>query len=206
MQVIGLTGGIATGKSTVARMFAALGAQTASADEDARAVVEPGSPTLAAVFAAFPGVRHPDGTLDRAALGARVFSDPAARKTLEGITHPAIFERMQERAARARASGEGVLVYEVPLLYEKDRQRMFDAVVAVLTSPEKQAERLQAREAAAGRAALTPEGIAERLSAQMPPEEKARRADYVVRTDVPLEETEAEVRRVWEQITGVEPR
>jgi dephospho-CoA kinase len=204
LKVIALTGGIAAGKSTVARMFAALGAQTASADEDARAVVEPGSPTLAAVFAVFPEVRRADGTLDRSALGARVFSDPAARKTLENITHPAIFMRMRERTSQARAGGEGVLVYEVPLLYEKSREEMFDAVVAVLASSEKQAERLQAREAAAGRAALTPEQIAERLSAQMPPEEKARRADYVIRTDVPLMETEEQVRRVWEEITGGE--
>jgi dephospho-CoA kinase len=203
VKVIGLTGGIASGKSTVAAMFAELGARVASADADARAVVEPGSPTLAAVFAAFPGARRDDGTLDRAALGARIFADPEARRTLESITHPAIFERMQTEVARARAEdGAGLLVYEVPLLYEKNREGMFDAVVAVLALTEAQAERLQEREARAGRPPLSADAVAERLAAQMPPAEKARRADYVVRTDVGLEETRAQVQAVWEAVTG----
>lgn len=201
MKVMGLTGGIACGKSTVTRMLRDLGAEIASADEDARAVLSPGSQTLADVQAAFPDVFAPDGTLDRAALGTRIFADPAARARLEAIMHPAIFERMQQTVYRARQAGPGVLIYEVPLLFEKERQGLFDAVVAIVAPPDVQARRLQEREALAGRPPLTDEAIAERLGAQMPTHEKARRADYVVRSDVPLDAMRADVARLWETLT-----
>jgi dephospho-CoA kinase len=198
VKIIGLTGGIASGKSTVAKMLAALGATVLSADEDARAVLAPDAPLLAAVFAAFPEVRRADGTLDRAALAARIFADPDAREHLESLTHPAIIARMRGAVAAARAdSRPGILVYETPLLYEADLESLFDAVVVVYCPPEVQAERLQAREAAAGRPPLTPEQIADRLAAQLSAEEKARRADYVVRSDVSVEETRAQVERLW---------
>lgn len=201
MKIVGVTGGIASGKSTVTGMFHALGAETRSADEDARNVLAPGAPALDAVFAAFPDVRRADGSLDRAALAARIFADPADKSRLEAITHPAIIDRMRAAIAAARAQAEtGLLVYEVPLLYERNLVSLFDAIVAVLASPALQAERLQARETAAGRPPLSPAAVAERLAAQMPPEEKARRADYVIRTDLPLAETEAQVRRIWQAI------
>jgi dephospho-CoA kinase len=202
MKVVAVTGGIAGGKSTVIRMLGELGATIHSADEDARAVLAPGSPTLAAVLEAFPEARAADGTIDRAALGARIFGDAEARTRLNALMHPAIRVRMREAIDAARASTiPGVLAYEVPLLYEGGLETWFDWVIAVLASPAHQAQRLQAREAAAGRMPLTPEAIAERLSAQMPPEEKARRADFVVRTDVPLEETRAQAARVWEALS-----
>src|SRR5947209_11389199 len=102
MRVIGLTGGIASGKSTVACMFAELGAVVLSADEIAREVMAPGSPTLDAVRCAFPTTFHPDGTLDRAALGETVFADAEARRRLESITHPPILARITETLARWR--------------------------------------------------------------------------------------------------------
>lgn len=200
MKVIGLTGGIACGKSTVSRILAELGAQTASADEDARAVLLPGEPTLALVRAEFPNAFRSDSTLDRAALGAQIFADPAARARLEAIMHPAIFERMQATCQAARQAGPGVLVYEVPLLFEKQREGMFDAVVAVVAPPPVQAMRLQERERLAGRPELTAEAIAERLAAQLPTDEKARRADFVIRSEVSMDEMRADVARVWDAL------
>jgi len=202
MKIIGLTGGIASGKSTVTRMFAALGAQIASADTDARAVLEDPA-LLAQVFALFPETRTPENTLHRAALGQRIFADPAARARLEAILHPAIFARMQATIAAARPdTSTPALIYEVPLLYEKNRETLFDTIIAVLSTPAKQAERLQEREAAANRPALTPEQITERLHAQLPPEEKAKRANHVIRTDTTLEQTKEQVEQVWQTLTG----
>lgn len=201
MNIVGLTGGIASGKSTVARMFAALGAITCSADEDARAVLANISPLLGAVLAAFPEAVAQDGGLDRARLGARIFADPDARKRLEGLLHPAIITRMSAAIADARAAdGPGVLVYETPLLFEANLENLFDVVVAVLATPQAQRERLQARERAAGRAPLSASGLADRLTAQLSSEEKACRANYVLRTDGSLAETEAQVRALWQRL------
>jgi len=200
MKIIGLTGGIASGKSTVSRMFQSLGAVTRSADEDARAVLAPGSPLLAAVLAAFPGARRPDGTLDRAKLGAHIFTDPAARTRLEALLHPAIIARMTEAIAAARNAGPGVLVYETPLLFEAGLAPLFDTVIATLATPTLQRDRLQERERAAGRPPLTASGLAKRLAAQLPSDKKAHRAAHIVRTDLPLTETEAQVRRLWESM------
>jgi dephospho-CoA kinase len=204
MKIIGITGGIASGKSTVTRMFEALGGISLSADLDARAVLSEGSPALAEVFTLFPEVRRPDGSLDRAALAARIFSDPSDKKRLESITHPAIISRMRAAIDAARASQEeSILFYEVPLLYERDLADLFDAVIAVLATPSLQAERLQARERAAGRPALSESDITNRLAAQMSPDEKARLADHVIRTDSPLSQTEEQVRQVWNMLTSV---
>lgn len=206
MIIVGVTGGIASGKSTVTKMLAELGAQFRSADDDARAVLQDDPAVLASVRAAFPEARASNGGgIDRAALAARIFSDPAARVHLEQLLHPAIIARMRDAIAAARATDASpVLVYEVPLLYEANLESLFDTVVAVLASPDLQAERLQAREAAAGRPILTPEAIAERFAAQLPPEEKARRADFVVRTDVSLEETRAQARDLWTRWTSAQ--
>jgi dephospho-CoA kinase len=178
-------------------MLADQGAQTRSADEDARTILEEGSPTLAAVLAAFPDTRRVDGSLDRAALAAHIFAESQARERLEAITHPVIIARMTGAIRAARDSGgPGLFVYETPLLYEAGLADLFDAVIAVLATPELQAARLQEREAAAGRPPLLTEAIADRLAAQMPPEEKARRADYIIRTDLSLEETREQVRNI----------
>ncbi len=206
MWVIGITGGIACGKSFVTRLFGEWGARVASADADARAVVAPPSATLGAVFAAFPDVRGADGTLDRAALSARVFGDPEARGRLETILHPAIFARMQSAIDAARSENDSpILAYEVPLLFEKDRAAMFDAVVAVICSPETQGGRIQERERVAGRPPLSPMQLAGRLAAQLPNEEKARRADFVIRTNGAEAETQTQAGAVWAAITGNEP-
>lgn len=200
MIIVGVTGGIAGGKSTVTRMLGGLGAHLRSADEDARAVLAEGSPLLAEVLAAFPEARAEDGSLDRGRLAGRIFADLAARARLEAILHPAIIARMTEAITAARDAGSGVLAYETPLLYEARLEPLFDAVIAVVATPALQRERLQARERAANRDPLTEDELSARLGAQIPPEEKARRADFVVRTDGSLTDTEAQVRRVWERL------
>ena len=200
MIIVGVTGGIAGGKSAVTGMLGALGAQTRSADDDARIVLADGSPLLADVFAVFPEVRAADGSLDRARLAGRIFADPVSRAHLEAILHPAIIARMTEAITAGRGAGPGVLAYETPLLYEARLEPLFDRVIAVLATPALQRERLQARERAAGRDPLTEDELSARLGAQIPPEEKARRADFVIRTDGSLAETEAEVRRIWARL------
>ncbi len=206
MKILGITGGIACGKSFVTGLFARWGARTASADADARTVVLPGSATLEAVLAAFPDARSREGRLDRSRLAARIFGDADARAKLEAVMHPAIFVEMRETIESARSATDApLLAYEVPLLFEKDRAPMFDATLAVVCAPETQAARLQERERTAGRPALSPEQIAERLSAQLPNDEKARRADYVIRTDGTLADTESQARAVWVAVVGSEP-
>jgi dephospho-CoA kinase len=210
VKVVGLTGGIASGKSTVARMFKERGAITASADEDARTVLVPPSLTLDAVFTAFPDVREtvsgePD-RVNRARLAAIIFADKEARIRLNSIMHPAIRVRMRQAIDTARANPQpGLLVYEVPLLFEGNLETWFDATITVLANPTLQAERLQERERIAGRPALTAHQLAERLQAQMPPEEKARRATYVIHTDTSLEETKRQVEAVWEALSDLLP-
>ena len=173
MKIIAVTGGIADGKSTVTRMLGEKGAQTASADDDARAVLAPDSPTLTAVLADFPQARLPHGGVDRAALGAIIFGDDEARARLNALMHPAIRARMRSTIDAARAATQpGVLAYEVPLLYEGGLETWFDAVIAVIANSAVQAERLQQREVTAGRPPLTDSAVAERLSAQLSSESK----------------------------------
>ena len=201
MKIIGLTGGIASGKSTVAQMFAALGAITRSADEDARAVLANDLSLLRAVLVAFPEAASENGGLDRARLGARIFADAPARRRLEALLHPAIIARMGTAITNARTAAEpGVLVYETPLLYEANLEPLFDEVVVVIATPEAQRARLQARARAAGRAPLSDSDLAGRLAAQLSSGEKARRADHVLRTDGSLAETEAQVRALWQRL------
>lgn len=187
MHVWAITGGIACGKSTVSRLFAEQGAQIASADDDARAVLTDGSGTREAVLAAF-------GTLDRAALGKRVFEDPEARKTLNALMHPAIRRRMRATIDAARAEDRlGLLLYEVPLLYEGGLETWFDGVIAVQASHESQRSRLLAR-------GLSEIEAEQRLAAQLDPLEKVRRSQQVVSTDIPIEETRAAVAIAYSQI------
>ncbi|HYG66879.1 MAG TPA: dephospho-CoA kinase, partial [Anaeromyxobacteraceae bacterium] len=172
MRLVGLTGGIATGKSTFAAALRALGAPVIDADRLAREVVEPGRPALAEIVRAFgPGVLAPDGSLDRRRLGAIVFADPEARRRLEAITHPAIRAAMREETARLAAAGHAVAFYDVPLLYEVGLEREVDAVVVVYAPRAAQLERLRRRDG------LDAAGAEARLAAQLPIDEKAARAD-----------------------------
>jgi dephospho-CoA kinase len=174
MRLVGLTGGIATGKSTFAAALRALGVPVIDADQLARRVVEPGTPALAGIAATFPGVVGPDGRLDRKALGARVFGDETARRRLEAITHPAIRAATAAETARLEAAGHELVFYDTPLLYEAGLDQGMALVVVVWAPREAQLRRLAARDG------LTPVEAEARLAAQWPIERKAGLADAVV--------------------------
>src|SRR2546425_3492507 len=171
MKVLGLTGGIGSGKSMVASMFAQLGADVIDADQLARDVVEPGQPALVEIATAFGrDVLLPDGRLDRGKLGRIIFADPVARGKLNAITHPRIRERIDAEIA-ARESRPGVLVVDIPLLYENDRTRTVETVIVVWVDSKTQLRRLNERDG------FTEEEARQRIAAQMPLDEKRARAD-----------------------------
>lgn len=175
MRLVGLTGGIASGKSTFAAALRALGAPVIDADALAHAAVRRGTPALQEIVRQFgPGVLGPDGELDRRAMGSLVFADPGARARLEAIVHPAVREGVAAETARLAAGGHPLAFYDVPLLYERGLDREVDCVVVVRAPRALQRERLQARDG------LSPAEAEARLDAQLPIDEKARRADVVV--------------------------
>lgn len=194
--VVGLTGGIGSGKSTVARHFAGeLGVPVVDADQVAREVVEPGTPGLAAVLEALgDDLVDADGRLDRAALGQRVFADPAKRKTLESILHPRIAARSMERFAALAAEGHAYVLYEAALLVETKRHDTFAALVVVAVDPDTQLARVM------GRDELSKEEAQARIDAQLPLSEKVAVADYVIDNSGTLEQTQARVREVHEAL------
>jgi dephospho-CoA kinase len=187
MRRVGLTGGIATGKSAVLRRFGHHGVPTIDADVLARAVVAPGTPGAARILERFgEAVRSPDGGLDRRALGAVVFGDESARRDLEAIVHPAVYEAIGAwYASLPRAVPFAVA--DIPLLYETGHAGDFDVVVVTVCDPAEQVRRLLVRDG------LSVEEAVQRLAAQLPLAEKARRADHVIRTDGSHEATDAQV-------------
>lgn len=175
MRVVGLTGGIATGKSTFAAALRARGVPVVDADVLAREVVAPGTPALAEIVRAFGvGVLDPGGALDRRRLGALVFADAAARRRLEGITHPAIREAMARETARLATLGHDLVFYDAPLLFEVGLDAALDCVVVVWAPRDAQRARVVRRDR------IAPAEADARLAAQLPVDEKARRADFVV--------------------------
>jgi dephospho-CoA kinase len=191
VRVVGLTGGIATGKSTFAAILRARGMPVVDADELARAVVAPGQPALAEIARAFgPEVLRPDGSLDRKKVGAVVFADPDARRRLEAITHPAIRLAMAAEAQRLAGEGHLLAFYDAPLLFEVGLDGLLDSVVVVWAPRAAQQARLAARDGLAG-----PDAEA-RLAAQLPIDEKAERADFVVENAGAPAELEAKADRL----------
>ena len=202
MRLIGLTGGIASGKSSVAESLERLGAAIVDADRLAREIVEPGEQALAEIMAAFgSGVLNADGTLNRAALGSIVFAAPAARRTLEAITHPAIRRRAEERLARLRESGTETAFYVAPLLFEAGFASQVDEVWVVYLDRETQLSRLMARDG-------LERGAAElRIASQMSMEQKRSLGKIVIDNRGSREELEAQVLRLWrEEILGQRER
>ncbi len=198
MITVGLTGGIGSGKSAVSRLLAGLGAVVIDADLIAREVVEPGTPALAEIVEAFgPEVLRPDGTLDRPALGARVFADPALLARLNAIVHPRVGERTAALLAEAEASGAEVVVHDVPLLVENGMQALYDAVVVVAASPETQLDRLVRLRG------MAEEEARQRIASQAPLADKLAAATYVVHNDGPLEELAPQVERVWAELRSI---
>ncbi len=191
--LVGLTGGIATGKSTVDAVLRELGAVIIDADVLAREVVEPGAPALAEIAAEFgSGVLGPDGRLDRKALGAIVFADPERRRKLEAMTHPRIRERFQQRLdALTTEDFRGLVFFDAPVMIESGNYRNMDRMVVVITDEATQIARLMARDGIEGDEALR------KIKSQMPLAEKAKLADYVIDNSGDRAATEAEVRRVY---------
>lgn len=199
MLLIGLTGGIGSGKSTVSRLLAERGAVVVDADRLAREVVEPGTPGLAAVVDAFgPGVLRPDGSLDRAALGSLVFADPAALARLNGIVHPLVAALTAERVAAARAAGAGVVVHDVPLLAE-NRLAGYDVVVVVDADPATQLARLVRLRG------MTPEQAQQRIDAQASRADRLALATRTIRNDGSCEDLVAQVDRLWSDLVPAGP-
>lgn len=192
---VGLTGNIASGKSTVARVWQRLGAPVIDADVLARRAVAPGSVGLRRIVAAFgPGVLDDAGQLDRAALRDIVFRDPEARAKLEAIVHPEVGRLRREEEARLEAAGERIVVHDIPLLFEAGLDREFDAVVLVDASERVRLERLV-------RDRGLPEDEARRMiDAQMPSSQKRDRADYVIENEGTLETLERAAEEVWREL------
>ena len=188
MKTVGLTGGIATGKSTVARLLRERGFPVADADQLARDVVAPGTPGLAAVVARFGAeVLAPDGTLDRAALRAIVLADTGARRDLEAITHPRIREATVAWFTAQAAAGAPVAVYEAALLVETGHHEWYDHLVVVTCRPELQKARLMARNH------IGPDEADQWLATQLPLHEKEAVATHVVHNNADLAHLRAQV-------------
>jgi dephospho-CoA kinase len=194
--LVGLTGGIATGKSTVTALLRSPGVRIVDADALAREVVEPGTPAHAQILAEFgKEVLQPDGRLDRARLAEIVFPDPDRRKRLEAITHPAIRARFEQIMADLERQGfDGILIWDAALLVESGGHKKMDKVVVVTTDPTTQLGRLVARDGS------TEEAARARTASQMPLAVKARAGDYVIDNSGTREETERRVREVYREL------
>jgi dephospho-CoA kinase len=190
MLKVALTGGIATGKSYVLDRFRGHGVPCLDADVLAHGVTKAGTEATTAIAARFgPAILEPDGSIDRKALGAIVFEDETARRALEAIVHPAVYRSIAAGLRAFELMGSQFAVVDVPLLYETAHERDFDRVIVTACSVDRQLQRLLTR----GMSELE---ARRRLSAQLPTEDKAARADYVIRTDGSLEETDRQVERI----------
>ncbi len=186
--IIGLTGGIASGKTAAASHLQSLGATVIDADEISRALTAPEGEALPEIREEFgPGVFLPDGTLDRRGLGALVFGDTAARRRLEGILHPRVQREMMDRVDRAAEEGAKLVFLVVPLLFETGMDCLCDETWTVQVEPETQLKRLMERDG------LDEAGARERIASQMSMEERAERATVVIRNDQSLDRMEADL-------------
>jgi dephospho-CoA kinase len=197
MRRVALTGGIATGKSHVRMQFEALGVPTIDADLLARQAVAPGTPGLVAVINRFGSeILDADASLDRRKLASIVFSDPAARRDLEAIIHPAVRQDMERWFASLDGHNHAFAIADIPLLYEAGRDVDFDTIIVTACHPQTQIRRVMERDG-------IPEPEAEqRIAAQLPIAEKVRRADYVIATDGTFEDTNRQVREIYRLLGG----
>ncbi len=192
MLKVGLTGGIATGKTTVGGMFAELGCRLIDADQISRELFEPGQPVHAAVVAEFgQRILTPAGAIDRRTLGDIVFKNPELRQKLNDLVHPAVIERQQRWLKEVETvAPDGIAIVEAALMIEVGTYRNYDKLIVVGCSREIQKERLRQR------TDLSEKQIESRVASQMPFEEKVKYADYVIDTSGDLEETRREVERI----------
>jgi dephospho-CoA kinase len=194
VKLVGLTGGVGSGKSTVAAMLRELGAEVVDADEATHAVYEPGTPGFAAVLREFGEEYVRDGHIDRRRLGELVFSDADSRRLLNAIVHPLVREWMAARTAEAAERGAKVVVQDVPLLFENGLERLYSSVVLVYVPEDIQVDRL-----VHGRG-LSPDRAREMIAAQMPIEDKRRLAHHVIDNNGTIEETRAQAEQLWRRL------
>jgi len=197
-MIVGLTGGIATGKSLVAGELKRLGAHIIDADRVAREIVEPGKPAYNDIVKEFgPGIIQPDGTVDRKALGNIVFCDPVALDRLNSITHPRIRERIREEAGRLSADGDAIVVLDIALLIEMGVRYEVEKIIVVYCDDEQQVQRLMERDN------LTRVEAQKRLSCQMDIKEKLKYADYVIDNSGPMDKTIEQARALYGELKGL---
>lgn len=196
MLKVGLTGGIASGKSTVSEAFAQLGAKVLDADEVAREVVLPGQPAWLELQQVFgPEFFLPDGRLNRSKLRRLVFADPEKRSKLNAIVHPEVMKEINRRFEQLTTSAQdAVVVVDVPLLLEVGVAHRFDRVIVVYVEKSVQIKRLRQRDG------LSMEGARQALSTQMVLDKKVEQADYVIDNSGTRDETQAQVGKVWESL------
>ncbi len=197
-MVVGLTGGIASGKSTVSRLFVEAGVPVICADELAREVVKAGSPGLAEIRRAFGDeVIDPQGELDRAAMARVVFHQADRRELLESIIHPRVAKEKEKRLTKLQRQGYSLAIVDVPLLYETGWDRFCNLVIVVTVSRETQEERLRARDG------MSREDARARVDAQMPIEEKVERADRVVDNSGSVQHTREQIDSLVKELMGM---
>lgn len=196
MHLIGLTGGIGSGKSTIARRLKDLGATIIDADQVARKVVEPGQPALAELIATFGSeILNADGTLNRGALGEKVFVDKSALEKLNSIVHPAV--KKETDLLFSQAGSNEIVIYDVPLLVETDNSYTFEHII-VASAPENiRVERLMEHRGMTESEALS------RIQSQAPEEERLKIADTVIDTSASLDHTYAQVDAFWQRLASV---
>jgi dephospho-CoA kinase len=193
-MIIGLTGSIASGKSTVSVMLEELGYPIVDGDKVARLVVEPGSETLQKIEALFgKEMILPDGTMDRKKVGELIFNDPASRRKLNDIIHPAIRMEMMRQLGEFLAQGYKTVIMDIPLLFESRLQHMVDKVLVVSVTEENQLKRLMERNG------LTEKQARARIASQLPMSVKEEGADAVIYNNGTIEETKWQLNRILEQ-------
>ncbi|WP_096202721.1 dephospho-CoA kinase [Bacillus sp. FJAT-45350] len=191
IMIIGLTGGIASGKSTISNLLKTYGIAVIDADQIARDVVEPGNDAYKQIVEHFgTEILETDGTIARKKLGTVIFNDPKERKTLNGIVHPAIRQKMRDEKDRYFEEGEEVVVYDIPLLFESDLRHMVDKTLLVYVDDNVQFERLLHRDQ------TTKEEAQSRINSQMPLTEKKSLADEVIDNNGTIEQTEAQLQAI----------
>lgn len=195
MKVIGLTGGIASGKSTASAYLRELGAAIVDADAISRASTRRGGAAFEAVCAAFGDILGADGEIDRRKLGGIVFADEDARRKLNSIVHPAVMAESRAQIENARASGVKMCILDVPLLFETGMEKLCDETWLIYVPREEQIRRMAERDG------LDAAAAAARIDSQMPLEEKLKRADVAIDSSGTIEQTREKLHRLWEERT-----
>jgi dephospho-CoA kinase len=199
MLTVGVTGGVASGKTTVSKIFKEEGAYLLEADQIARELVQPSSPAWKELIRVFgEEILEEDGTIDRKRLATRIFSDSNQRRLLNGILHPRIKEEMEKRAKEiGQKDPEAIVVFDVPLLVETGFHREVDRVVVIISEEVQQIERLKER------AGMSEEETRWIISSQMPTEEKVKAADFVIRNEGSFEETRRRAKEVFQELRRI---